>query len=130
MAIFQAERGERDLKWEFKNFRIVRRDVRDLDQDLADIEAGIKITHVLDKTKLAKQEKQMRRAKAADARARKMRKLVLSKDLDEFELRRAIKALGKQEVDALRRQRAQPKKEPSLVQFSIFDFGVEAAADG
>lgn len=130
MTIFQAERGERDLKWEFKNFRIIRKNVRDLDQDLADIEAGIKITHVLDETKLAKQAKQMRRAKAADARARKLRRLVLSKDLDEFEMRRAIKALGEQEVRMLLKQRSQPKKEPSLVQFSIFDFGVDAVADG
>lgn len=122
---FRAEKGEIDLHWEFKNFRIVKKDVRDLEQDLADIAAGIRISHVLDEKKLVKQAKQKRVAKAKEARAKKMRGLVLTKELDSFERKRAVKLLGADEFNRLIKEKGVVKapltEKDASVQLSLFD---------
>ena len=122
---FRASRGEIDLHWEFKNFRVVKKDVRDLEQDLADIAAGIRISHVLDEKKMVKQAKQRRIAKAKEVRAKKMRKLVLSKELDSFERKRAVKLLGADEFNRLIKEKGVVKapltEKDASVQLSLFD---------
>lgn len=125
LTAYQAEKGEIDLHWKFTNFRVVKKDVRDLEQDLADIAAGIRISHVIDEKKLAKQAKQKRLAKNAEAKVRRYRKLVLTKDLDEFERKKAVKVLGKDEYLRLLAEKNTVKpsvpKDDGAVQMSLFD---------
>lgn len=102
--------------------------MRDLEQDLADIDAGIKVVHVIDEAKKKAAEKKERRAKALDARRRRMRKKVLTTDLDGFEKKRAVKLLGEEEyLDLLTQKRTEklkPKEEEHR-QLSLFDLLAE-----
>lgn len=124
MTLYFAEKGEVDLHWEIKNFRVVKRNVRDIDQDLADIDAGISITHVLDETKRVKEAKQEKRKKASMKRLDKLRKKVLTKELDEYEVARAMRKLGEDEY-----YRLLDEKEQAPVQLTIFDTMDVAAGD-
>lgn len=128
ITLFRAEQGELDFRWTITNLRVEKKNVRDLEQDLADIDAGIKVVHVIDEAKKKAAEKKERRAKALDARRRRMRKKVLTTDLDGFEKKRAVKLLGEEEyLDLLTQKRTEklkPKEEEHR-QLSLFDLLAE-----
>lgn len=111
LALFRAEQGEIDLHWEIKNVRIAPSDERNPEQDLADIANGISVTHVLSWEELKKERDAEKSRKVLNKRKDKWTKKVLSRDPKEYNVKQAIKWLGKGEYNRLLALR-----EPKLVQ--------------
>lgn len=126
LTLYRAEKGEIDLTVTAVNFRVIKKDVRDLEADLKDIAAGITVEHAVDRDKAAKEEKKRRIENNRKRREEKIRKEILSsKAIDEWGLARAERLLGKEEVQSLMRMREEelsPKKaeESPFVQLTLF----------
>lgn len=74
--VFQSEtRDDYSFTLTPLNFRIEKRDTRDLRQDLQDIQAGIEVVHASDLAKQRKQAYRERKAERKEAKARKARNL-------------------------------------------------------
>lgn len=127
LTMFRAERGEIDFHWKVLNIRAEKRIVRDLEQDLNDIENGITVVHERERLKGKKEEKRAKRAEAQQKAIKKLEKLILKDGYGELsysDQNRAIKLIGAERIDELEAEREEamknPKKEPE--QMSIFDF--------
>lgn len=107
-------------KYEVINLRAERRDVRDLDQDLADIAAGIEVVHKSDVEAKAKQAKTEKR-KLAENKRRDAVKKRIQKDgfdaLSEIEKIRAVKKFGEAEIMRIE----ETEKSKALQQITFFE---------
>lgn len=121
LTMFRAERGEIDLTLTVVNIRVEKKLARDFDQDLSDIEAGIKVTHVIDETRKKKQEKHERLETAKEKRKKSMYKKIVKdgwKSLEEMEKQRAYKLLSPEEISVAIKESEIIKPE----QMTMFDF--------
>lgn len=116
---FLAEQGKLDYQWRVINIRVEKKAVRDFDQDLQDIESGIKVIHEIDAERIKKQNKQERRQQSKDRALKKLEKQIIKSwdDMDSFEKARAYKKLGEEKVEELLMSR---EKDPE--QMTIYDF--------
>lgn len=109
------------LKVEVINVRAEKKVSRDLEQDLKDIEAGIKVTHSIDEKKREKKEKHEKRELAKEKR----RQAILNKIEKGAELsmaeQRNIEKLGI-EWSEIKKAKDKHKEQASISQMSIFDF--------
>lgn len=126
LTVYKAERGEIDLSWSVISIRAEKRNVRDLDQDLRDIEAGIMITHNTDSEKSRKEEKRQRREESLERQRRALSNKIIKDGLlklDTGERKRAAKLLERSEIVKLQkeheRQAEEKKNEPK--QMTLFD---------
>lgn len=121
-TVFQARIGKFDLKWKVVNIRAEKKNVRDLDQDLADIEAGITVTHVIDTEKAQKAEKSKRIAEAKEKRKTATERKIINEgweNMTQKEKQKAFKLLDSGEIHRLNAEHKQ--KEPAPEQLSLFD---------
>lgn len=115
-----------EFHYEVENIRIEARDTRDLLQDLRDVSDGIEVVHAVDLEKAAKQKKADRKKEreAYKERRKKIRlkEQILQADekLAQMLKRTAIDMLGREEAEALYRQRAD-KAEGIAEQIGMFD---------
>ena len=126
LTMFRAERGEIDLHWEVCNVRAEKKYVRDFEQDLKDIEAGIQVIHHIDEARKEKQAKSEKRKKAKDKRIEKMEKMILEvgyENLEWSDQNRACKLLTMDRIDELDAMRIKNNRKDSKEgkQLSIFD---------
>lgn len=132
-CITNIQYRERHRHWGWKvevmNIRVERRESRDLLQDLADIQEGIKVVHVSDLEKKAKAAEKERRQQKKAKKIQKLEKKILEVgyyNLEEYSLDRihADKWLGEERIDELEYIRKQKIKEEQEqpVQMTVFDF--------
>ena len=115
-------------KVEVMNIRAEQRESRDLMKDLADIRAGIEITHASDTLKAAKKAKSARRKKAREQRIAKLEQKIIETGIDHFPVNsidyiHAHKWLGEErlaELEILHQQSEAEKEE--IQQASLLDF--------
>ncbi|RAQ28672.1 Uncharacterised protein [uncultured Ruminococcus sp.] len=113
------------FKVEAVNVRVECRASRDLEQDIADAQAGYTVTHEADTLAAAKQQKSERREKARQARIRKAKKLILQHGMDgllETDLYRVRRMIDKglitgEEIFSLEHQRTEQQ---SVEQMTLF----------
>lgn len=107
-------------KYEVINLRAERRDVRDLDQDLADIAAGIKVVHKSDEETKTQAIKREKRQRAKLKRHDDLKKKIQStgyESLSESDKRRAQKWFRKKEIDTIEKESIKDTTE----QISLFE---------
>ena len=124
LTLFRAERGEIDLQWEVLNIRAEKKETRDFEQDLEDIENGIQVTHELDTEKAKKEAKAKRRNDALAKKIKKLEKKIIEHGYGELSYsdQRAIdKLLSQERIDDLEIEREQNKHMVVPVQMSLFD---------
>lgn len=115
----------KSLRLELMNFRAARMDVRDLLQDLQDVQAGIAVEHQADSLKAVKEQKRKRQEAAQARKIRKWERLILeqgSEGLTGYRLQQAEKLLGEDRVEALLCERQRPKlkeDEPEQLSFLL-----------
>lgn len=73
------------LEIEILNLRAERKESRDLLQDLDDIKAGFKVTHISDQKKAAAEAKRSRRTKSKEARIKKLERLLSEKGYENLD---------------------------------------------
>lgn len=126
LDLFRAELGEIDLKWNICNFRVERKNTRDLEQDLQDIENGIEIQHAVDMERGQKEAKRQRKEARQEAeKKRQAKKLLEAEEITERERIRAAKVLGEEEFERIQIERRARKKQPAPKepeQLSLFEF--------
>lgn len=107
----QVERrshSDPDFKVEVVNIRTLRRDTRDLLQDLRDAAEGIEIVHAGDMQKAAAQKKRERKQNRLKSKIKRMERLIISEGLEnlgEIERSRAVRLLDQERINALEYQR-------------------------
>ena len=109
------------LQIEAVNFRAVRKDTRDLLQDLRDVAQGIAVSHAADELKAAKEQKKARRQAAKAAKAQQVQRLIRQKGWDALDVRQkrqAEKLLGADGIDQAEKLRQQDK--PQARQLELF----------
>ena len=109
------------LQIEAVNFRAVRKDTRDLLQDLRDVADDIQVTHAADELKVAKEQKKARRQAAKAAKAQQVQRLIRQKGWDALDVRQkrqAEKLLGADGIDQAEKLRQQDK--PQARQLELF----------
>ena len=126
-TMFHAELGEIDFKWRILNVRIEKRNVRDLDEDLQNIQEGTIVVDAKEQEKKEKQFKREKREAAKEKRKESMRKLIVRKgleDMDEDEKRRAVKMLEANEIIKAQHdhEKAREAEKTAPKQMSIFEF--------
>ena len=102
-----------DTVVEVLNVRAEARETRDLKQDLADIQEGIKVVHASDLEKQAKATKKQRRADAKAKKAEKIKEKILQNGLDNLEpidRNRAEKLFTDDEIFNIEASRHKTKK--------------------
>lgn len=116
------------LEFEILNIRAESRPSRDLEQDLADLQAGISIVFDDIAEKQAKEYKKQKRQQAQEKRIAKLEKKILDVgywNLEEYSIDRihADKWLGEERINELEEIRQQKIKEEQEkpVQLSLFD---------
>lgn len=125
MMLFLAERGERDYSFDIQNVRAEKKVVRDFEQDLEDIQAGIQITHYFDEERKKKSAKSEEIKKRKEAKRKAIEKKILRVGLDALnysEQRASEKLLTKEERERLDQEWERKQKEEVPTQMSIFDF--------
>ena len=114
------------MKWTICNFRVERKNTRDLEQDLQDIENGIEIQHAVDMERGQKEAKRRRKEARQEAeKKRQAKKLLEAEEITERERIRAAKVLGEEEFDRIQIERRARKKQPAPKepeQLSLFEF--------
>lgn len=110
------------LKIELMNFRAARMDVRDLAQDLADVAAGIEVTHQRDSDEAIKAQKRRRREADITKKLAKLEARVLKEGdtMPSYALERAEHFLGRERVQELLAQRKTTETPQENVQISLF----------
>lgn len=126
--LFFAEYHGRDFSVEVLNIRAEQRCSRDLEQDLADIKAGIEISYDDDLAKESKETKKKRRQESQERKVRKLEEKIIKTgyhNMDPYSLdrRHADKWLSMDRIAHLEEVRQQKIKEEQEkpVQLSIFD---------
>ena len=111
---------DKSLRYELINFRAQRQNTRDIMQDLADTDAGIKVVHQADADKLRKEQKRARKKARLAQIARSLEKLLLTGDLEQLthtQKRRIEKYLSEERITELMEQRSMQAEQ---VQTSLF----------
>ncbi|QNK41850.1 hypothetical protein [Caproicibacter fermentans] len=106
-------RNDQNFSIQLLNFRAESRDVRDLRQDLADIQEGIEVIHASDQQKAAKAKKHERRNKALDDKKCRLEKRILEigfDGLDDLEMHHYKKWFTNEDEEKIL-QRLEVKKE-------------------
>ena len=112
------------FKYEILNVRAEKRESRDIDQDLADIENGLHIVHMSDLLTSEKEAKRNRRAKAKKQRIEKLLKLCSTvgydslPDGEKIRIQRALKK-GNLTFDEI--IQAEKRKNETPTQLSLFE---------
>ena len=108
-------------KFEVINLRSERRDVRDLDQDLADIASGIEVVHKSDVEAAAKQAKHEKRAASEEKRRSALQKKIEASGYDglsDADKRRARKKFSQAEIRCMEKD---AEENPIPEQISFFE---------
>ncbi len=130
LPMFWAEYHGKKYELEVLNVRAMKREARDLAQDLADIAAGIKVIHASDIANDAKQEKREKRAEALRKRLDKLMKLYAAAGgydgMDSANCNRLKKAVARGQVTEEELETAKDeliKKQTAVAeeQLSMFD---------
>lgn len=139
LPIFWSKYHGRKYELEVLNVRAMKREARDLAQDLADIAAGIKVIHASDIAKDEKQAKQDRKAKALRKRLDKLLRLYATAGgydgmdiTDQHRLKKAVER-GQLTVTELKKAQEDFKKKQTVVvdeQLSLFDSEEKGNEDG
>lgn len=124
-ALFFAEHHNVYFKLEVMNVRAETRETRDIDQDLEDIENGLKVVHNSDLIASNQAVKRENREKAQKQRVKKALKLITEKgygNLERIELNRIIKFKTKGLIsqDEINRADAEWQRQKIEVQTSLF----------
>ena len=129
MKCFLASRGEIDYSFEILNVRAEKKVVRDFEQDLSDINDGVRIYHYFDEERKKKLDKSEKIQKAKEARKKAIERKILRSGWDSLDYKERIAAeknLTDDEIEILDKRFKSQKNAPK--QMSIFDFIEEGKA--
>lgn len=127
MWAFLGERGERDYHIEVKNIRAEKKVTRDFEQDLEDIDNGIRVYHDFDERRKKKEEKSQKRKEALEKRKLAIYKKISKNGwdtLDYINKNKAHKLLDTSEIKQAITEHAESIKydNEKPKQMSIFDY--------
>ncbi len=118
-----------NYSFEILNVRAEKKVVRDFEQDLSDINNGIRIYHYFDEEKKKKLDKSEKIQKAKEARKKAIERKILRSGWDSLDYKERIAAeknLTDDEIEILDKRFKSQKNAPK--QMNIFDFIEEGKA--
>lgn len=124
--LYFAESKGQDLNIDIVNIRAAKKNARDLDQDIRDMQAGIEVIHESDQRANDKRNKKEHRDKLKVQKIKKYRARIRKMGwdaIDEYEKNRILKVLSPEEIDEENTafQTAEYEKDHKPVQLSLFD---------